>query len=120
VRFIVLIAIFLLEIAPAAAQSLCAEPSLPMPVDGAAATADQMRLAMSDARNFIAQSGVYQECLLKEVEAAKAQAAAGGQAFEPVIETSARYKVSASKKAQERVGTSANNAMAAFKNAHPH
>jgi len=67
-------------------------------------TADQMRAAMADARNFIAQSGVYQECLINEVEAAKTQAAAAGQPFDPAIETGARAKVEASQKAQEKAG----------------
>jgi hypothetical protein len=101
-------------------QSLCVEPSMPMPVDGTAATADQMRTTMAEARNFIAESGVYQECLLKEVEDAKSQAAASGQAFEPLVETNARAKLDASKKAQEKVDVTVNNAMAAYKNAHSH
>jgi hypothetical protein len=102
----------------ALAQSLCVEPPLPMPADGAALSADQMRAAMADARNFIAQSGVYQECLINEVEAAKTQAAAAGQPFDPAIETSAHAKVEASQKAQEKAGAAANGAMAAYKNAH--
>jgi hypothetical protein len=101
------------------AQGFCTEPTMPMPVDGAVATADQMRAAMADARNFIAQSELYQACLTREAEAEKAQAAAGGQSLDPVIETGIHTKVDASKKAQERVGNMANNAMAAFKNAHP-
>jgi hypothetical protein len=118
VRFVLLIAALLLCGDPAMAQSLCVEPAMPVPVDGAAATADQMRAAMAEARNFIAQSGLYQECLVREVEATKAQAAAAGDPFEPMVETSARAKVEASKKAQERVGAMGNNAMAAYKNAH--
>ena len=94
------------------------EPAMPMPLDGAAATADQMRTAMAEARNFIAESGVYQDCLLKEVEDAKSQAAAAGQSVEPSLEASARAKLDASKKAQERVGVTVTNAMAAYKNAH--
>ncbi len=118
-RFVVLIAALLLGAAPAMAQSLCVEPIMPMPLDGAAATADQMRTALADARNFIAQSGLYQECLTREVEAAKAQATTAGQPFEPMIETSVRARLDASLKAQERVGAMTNNAMASFKNAHP-
>ena len=53
---------------------------------------------------------------MKEVEAAKTQAAAAGEPFEPMIETSARYKIEASKKAQERVGGAANAALTAYKN----
>jgi hypothetical protein len=99
-------------------QSLCVEPNMPMPLDGAAATADQMRAAMADARSFIAESGVYQECLTKEVEDAKGQAATAGQPFDGSVEAAARAKMDASRKAQERVGATLNNAMVAYKNGH--
>jgi hypothetical protein len=101
---------------PALAQSACVEPVAPAPVKNPV-SADQMRAAMADAHTFIAQSSVYQDCLIKEVEAAKAQAAASGAPFEPMIETSALYKVEASKKAQEQVGATANQALIAYKNA---
>lgn len=92
---------------------------MPATVDGAAATVDQMRDALSDAHTFMAQSEVYQKCLQKEVESAKIQAAAAGQPFEPMIETSARLKVDASIKAQEKVSATANAALMAYKNVHP-
>lgn len=119
VRHVLLIMVLLLGVRPAMAQSFCTEPVMPIPLDGAVATADQMRAAMAEARNFIAQSGVYQDCLMKEVEDAKAQAASAGQAFEPSVEANARAKVDASKKAQDRVGLTVDKAMAAYKNAHP-
>lgn len=119
-RSVLLIAALLLGATPVLGQSLCLEPAVPMPLDGAAATADQMRAAMAEARNFIAQSGVYQDCLMKEVEDAKSQATAGGQTFEPSLEANARAKMDASKKAQERVGVTVNNALAAYKNTHSH
>lgn len=103
----------------AVAQTLCTEPVMPAPVDGNAASADQMRAAMAEARNFIAQSSLYQDCLMQEVDAAKAQATTSGQSFDVAIEAGTRTKVDASKKAQEKVGGEANNAMASFKNAHP-
>jgi len=118
VRSVVVIAALLLGASPALGQSLCVEPTMPMPLDGAAATADQMRTAMADARNFIAESGVYQECLVKEVEDAKSRAVAAGQPFDAAIEAAARARVDVSKKAQERVGATLNNAMVAYKNVH--
>jgi hypothetical protein len=118
VRCIFLIAALLASATPVFAQSLCVEPPIPALVEGAGLTADQMRAAMADARNFIAQSGVYQECLMKEVEAAKTQAATASQPFDPSIEASARAKADASQKAQEKVSAAANGAMAAYKNAH--
>ena len=117
-RSVLLITALLLGASPAMGQSLCVEPNMPMPLDGAAATADQMRAAMADARSFIAESGVYQECLTKEVEDAKGQAATAGQPFDGSVEAAARAKMDASRKAQERVGATLNNAMVAYKNAH--
>ena len=117
-RLLPIIPLLLLAATQAVAQSACVEPAMPAPV-ARAGNADQMRAAMADAHAFIAQSSVYQDCLLKEVEAAKTQAAADGQPFEPMLETSARYKVEASKKAQERVGASANQALSAYKNVRP-
>ena len=43
---------------------------------------------------------------------------ATGQPMEPMLE--ARTKIDASKKAQERVSVTVDNALAAYKNAHPH
>lgn len=113
-----LIPFLLLATSPALAQSACVEPVTPAPVKSAA-TADQMRAAMAEAHAFIAQSSVYQDCLAREVEAAKTQATASGQPFEPMIEVSARYKIEASKKAQEQVGATANRALSAYKNGVP-
>jgi hypothetical protein len=118
VRFGFLIPLLLLAASPALAQSACVEPVMPSPVKNNA-TADQMRTAMADAHAFIAQSSVYQDCLAKEVEAAKTQATASGQPFEPMVETSARYKIETSKKAQEQVGATANRALSAYKNGVP-
>ncbi len=119
-RAILSLAVLLLcaPLVGAQADTLCAEPPIPAAVDGASASADQMRAAMADARSFIAQSGVYQDCLLKEVEAAKTQATAASQPFEPMLETSAQARIELSRKAQEKVGAAANNALAAYKNGH--
>jgi len=119
VRHVLLIGAFLLGVQPAMGQSLCTEPVMPVPLDGAAATADQMRAAMADARGFIAQSGVFQDCLSKEVEDAKSQAVAANQPFEPSLEANVRARMDANKKQQERVGATLDSAMAAYKNAHP-
>ena len=115
-RSVPILAVLLLAAAtPALAQSSCVEPSAPAPVDRASVTPDQLRAAMAQAHDFIAQSSVYQQCLLKEVEAAKTQATTSGQPFEPMIETSALYKIETSKKAQQKVGAAANDALTAYK-----
>jgi hypothetical protein len=91
---------------------------MPAQIDGSVASADQLRAAMAQARAFIAESSVYQDCLLQEVEAAKTQAAATGQAFDPVIDIHARNKIAASKKAQDQVGTAIDGSVSAYKLVH--
>jgi hypothetical protein len=101
------------------AQSLCAEPVVPTVVDGKTATVDQMRAVMADARNFIAQSDVYQNCLTNEAEATNMQAATDKKPADPAIEDGVKAKVMASQKMKEKVGAAANAAIDAYKKAHP-
>ena len=117
-RKILFLAILIGGASPALAQSNCLEPVMPAQVDGSVATADQLRAAMAEARSFIAQWSVYQDCLLQEVDAAKTQAAATGQPFEPAIETSARSKIASSQKAQDKVGNAINGSVSAYKLVH--
>jgi hypothetical protein len=112
VRCVIAFAILIGSASAAAAQGACTEPPVPAKLDSTP-SADRMRAALADARNFIAQSSLYQDCLLKEVEAAKLLAATSGMPFEPMIETSARLKIAASRKAQERVGDQVNGAITA-------
>ena len=91
---------------------------MPAQVDGSVASADQLRAAMAEARAFIAQSSVYQECLLQEVDAAKTQAAAGGLPFEPAIESGARAKIASSQRAQDKVSSAIDGSVSAYKLVH--
>lgn len=102
--------------APAMAQ--CVEPQPPVPVDGNAATENQMRNTLSDARSFITQSEMFQSCLNQELADARTQAAAEGHPLDPAIEVSARARIAASRKAQDQVGQASNMALTAYKNAH--
>lgn len=111
-----LLALLLTASAPALAQ--CVEPPAPPPLDGAAASEDQMRAAMADARSFIAQEGVFQDCVSQELTAARIQAAAENHPLDPAIEAGARARIAASQKAQDRVGMTSNAALTAYKNAH--
>ena len=111
-RSVIAFAILIGSASASLAQDACVEPPVPAKLGGAP-SADRMRGALADARHFIAQSSLYQDCLLKEVEAAKLQAAASGQPFEPMIETSARLKIAGSRKAQQRVGDAVNGAITA-------
>jgi hypothetical protein len=118
VQKILFLAILLGGASPALAQSNCLEPVMPAQVDGSVATADQLRAAMAEARAFIAQSSVYQDCLLQEVDAARTQAAAAGQALEPTIEASVRDKIASSQKAQDKVGNAIDGSVSAYKLVH--
>lgn len=117
-RKIFFLAILLGGTSPVLAQGNCLEPVMPAQVDGSVATADQLRAAMAEARSFIAQASLYQDCLLQEVDAAKTQAMATGQPFEPMIETSARYKIASSQKAQDKVGNAIDGSVSAYKLVH--
>ncbi|HUE65661.1 MAG TPA: hypothetical protein VMO78_14905 [Rhizomicrobium sp.] len=100
------------------AQGACAEPPVPAPVDGAQLSEQQMRAAADAARNFIAQSDVYQACLASALDAAKTQASAGGKALDPGLETGLRAKADANQKVKEKVGVEINTAIGVYKQTH--
>jgi hypothetical protein len=97
------------------AQEACVEPPAPAPVDGAQVNEEQMRAAMAAARNFIAQSDVYQACLASTVDAAKTQATADGKPLDPAVESTAKAKADANQKLKERVGVEINTAISVYK-----
>lgn len=99
-RVILSLAMVLAGATCAAAQTACSEPTVPPPIDGAQASADQLRAAMAQARDFIAQAGMYQGCL--------------AQSGDP----DARTKIGTSQKNQDRVGQSINTALDTYKRSH--
>lgn len=103
---------------PALAQSACVEPQAPPRVNGAAVNTDQLRAAVSAAKGFIAQSDLYQSCLIGELDAAKTQANADGRSLDPAVENHTRLLVAASEKTKERVGRGANTAIYVYKRTH--
>jgi hypothetical protein len=101
---------------PALAQ--CAEPVAPAGINGAAATAEQMKYALDNVSNYIAQSDSYQTCLVNAIEAAKAQAAANQQPFDSSIEQTTEGLIEANQRLKEAVGNAVNAALSDFKNSH--
>jgi hypothetical protein len=101
VRVILSIAVLLVCACPALAQIACTEPAAPPPIDGAQANAEQLRAAMAQAHDFMAQSEVYQACLT--------------QSGDP----DAKVRISASQRSQDTVGRSINAAVEAYKRAFP-
>lgn len=112
---------------PAFAQANCALPIPPAAPDGHTASQQQIAAAVTDAKNFIAQSDVYQNCLLDYVrmqkeEAAKAMADKDNKAkkpFDPYIETMIQKKIDSNQAAKVRTGAEINTAVNDFKMAHP-
>jgi len=100
------------------AQDACVEPAVPAPVDGAQVSEGQMRAAAAAARNFIAQSDVYQLCLANVLDAAKTQAVADGKPLDNALEGTLRAKADANQKVKERVGLEINTAIGVYKQTH--
>lgn len=104
---------------PAWAQdSACVEPIAPPPVSGANVSSDRLRAALDDARSFITQSNLYQDCLSRELEAARIRASSEGHALDPAVEAAVKGQIAASQKAQERVSQTVNTALSTYKQAH--
>ena len=102
----------------ALAQEECAQPPAPKPVNGASVSEQQMRAAAAAARNFIAQSNLYQACLTDALDAARTEAAAAGKPADARLEESLRARAAAAQKAKEDVGARINAALIVYKKTH--
>jgi hypothetical protein len=100
------------------AQEACTEPAEPAPVDGAQVSEEQMRAAAAAARNFIAESAVFQTCLVSALDAAKTQAVADGKPLDPALENTLKARTEANQKVKEKVGVEINNAIGVYKQTH--
>lgn len=117
-RILLSIMILLCAGAPALAQPACTEPPMPAPVDGSNVNPDQLRAAVTAAKGFIAESDVYQNCLISELDAAKTQASTEGHPLDPTVESQTRLKLAANQKTKEKVGIEINTAIDVFKKTH--
>jgi hypothetical protein len=105
--------------APAFAQSNCSAPIPPAAPDGHTASQQQMVGAVGDAKSFIAQSDVYQQCLLDYVQAQKDQATKDKKPFDTFIETTAMKQIADNQAAKIKAGSDINTAIGDYKAAHP-
>jgi hypothetical protein len=108
--------------APALASSSdCYEPTAPAPVDGKNATDAQMKSALKDVKQFIADSDDYQSCLIADLAEQKRAAARSKDRtpLDPSIEAAVDAKVKRNQALKEQVGTEFNTAAQAFNAAHP-
>ena len=109
----------MLGTAQAFAQANCQAPVAPATPDGHTVTQQQLLAAVTDAKNYISQSDVYQQCLLDYVEAQKKQAVEDKKTFDSYIETTAQKKVDDNQKTKIKVGSEINTAVSDFKMTHP-
>ena len=104
--------------APALAQTSCVAPDQPASIDGATVSLDQLKASISAAKQFIASSDAYQECLGKDIEVQKA-AATPDKPFDKEIANRNQALAASNQKMKENVGASVNAAIATYKKAHP-
>ena len=101
---------------PASAQSLCTPPVPPPPLNGAQATAEQLRAAIARARNFIGQANLYENCLKDELH--MAQARDDRDSATAQMDHQAEVRLAANRKLKDKVSSDAAVAMEAYKKAH--
>jgi hypothetical protein len=97
----------------------CQPPIAPVAPNGHTISQQDLSAAVSDAKNYIAQSDVYQQCMLDSVQAQKKQAVEDKKPFDSYIETSTQKKIDDNQKTKIRVGSEINTAVSDFKMAHP-
>jgi hypothetical protein len=116
---LVVIALTVASAVPAFAQNNCAAPIPPAAPDGRTVSQQQLMAAVGDAKNFIAQSDVYQQCLLDYLQAQKDQAAKDKKPFDAYIETTVQKQVDSNQAAKVKAGADINAAVNDYKMTHP-
>jgi hypothetical protein len=102
--------------APAAA---CQKPSEPALVDGKSAPMEQLVALKGGVTAFIAASDTYQSCVLDDLKAQQAAAKTAKTPLDPAVEKTAHSNVEDNQAAKERVGKAFNDAVKAYRTAHP-
>ena len=98
---------------PALAQNaVCVEPVVPASVDGKTVKREQLLTAISQTKDFVAKSDVYQQCVADDLEAKKK---AAGTAFDEQVHTVAMAKVAANQQAKDKLVADTNAQIALFK-----
>ena len=106
--------------APGLALAECQRPATPDgKIDGAKATMEEMMAAKTAVTSFMTASDAYQGCVIDELQAKKAEAAAAKTKLDPALAKAADAKIKANQTDKERVGADFNAAAKAYKAAHP-
>jgi hypothetical protein len=95
------------------AQGYCAAPAPPPPLNGAEASAEQLREAIANARNFIGQANLYENCLRDELKAAQDRDAANTE-----LDKDTAVRIATNRRLKDKVSSDAASAMDAYKKAH--
>ena len=104
----------LMGVAPALAQNaVCVEPTLPAMVDGSTASREQVIASIAAAKDFVAKSDVYQQCIADDLDAKKK---AAGAAFDDQVHTVAMAKVAANQGAKDKLVADTNTQANIYKN----
>lgn len=98
--------------AGAQADGFCTPPVPPPPLDGAAATAQQLRDAVDKARDFIGLANLYENCLRQQLQEIQAS---GG---DPAAGQAEKVGIAANRHLRDRVSSETATAMTAYKKAH--
>lgn len=115
-NFAFLAAAMLLGAMPALAQTVCVEPAAPsLTVDGKTASADQMRTAMNQTRDFVAKSDVYQNCIAADLDAKKDAATKAGTPFDEQVHQVAMAKVAANQTLKDKLVADTNAQIVLYK-----
>ena len=100
------------------AQATCIAPVPPLPLDGAAASPEQLRAAIANARDFIGRANLYENCLRQQLHAAQVRAA-GGSAVDRAVDRQTEVRIAANRRLKDKVSSDAARALEAYMIVHP-
>ena len=104
---------------PALAQSACMEPAEPTMPDGKTAARAEIIAAAGAAKDFVAKSDEYQNCLNAEYAETVKKLTAEKAKVDPKMNSEREAKITANQKKKEEVGKAYGATAAAFKAANP-
>ena len=106
-------------VAPVSAPAICTRPAPPAAVDGSTSSLEQMRQYRGLVAAFIADSDVYQACIIADLGAQRDAAKAAKTKFDKSVIKAVEAQLGANQKDKEAVGEAYNSAKKAYSAAHP-
>jgi alpha-beta hydrolase superfamily lysophospholipase len=118
-RFALTAILLVVGAVPAFADDTCQAPPVPVAVDGATASRDQLVAAIAAVKTYIAASDTYQTCIGDYLAAQKVQADKDKKPVDPATIQAEGDKVTANQNNKQTIGDAINVSIGAFKKAHP-